>query len=213
MPECSIKQIVLAFTIIVTLPLRPRNFVWEYWTSNCLTARRKASANPANVRRLLITTLPIDSVAAVLKVVDTYVARWPIEVYFRVYKSGCRVEEIQLETNDRLKTCLLFYKVVAWRLMFLTFLGRECPDLPADVMFAEAEWKPVGKIVLKEPLPESAPTLDEFMPLLPVGRIQPPPQRQPARPTSNLGRHSPDDRLRPRLASLRTRKQPTVTCV
>ncbi|MFV1968756.1 MAG: IS4 family transposase [Pirellulaceae bacterium] len=48
---------------------------------------------------LLITSLPIDSVKSVLLVLDYYVARWPIEVFFRVFKTGCRVEDIQLETT------------------------------------------------------------------------------------------------------------------
>lgn len=119
-----------------------------------------------DVSWLLITSLPIDSADDVLKIIDYYVARWGIEVYFRVYKSGCRVEEIQLETNHRLKNCLMFYKVIAWRVMYLTFLGRECPELPCDVMFAECEWKPVWKIVTNEPLPTSAPTLETFLPML-----------------------------------------------
>lgn len=115
---------------------------------------------------LLITTLPIDSVEAVLRVIDYYTARWPVEVFFRVYKTGCRVEEIQLETNDRLLPCLMLYKVIAWRLMYLTFLGRECPELPCDVLFADEEWKPVWKIIRGDPLPEAAPQLSEFIPLL-----------------------------------------------
>jgi hypothetical protein len=115
---------------------------------------------------LLITSLPIDSAEAALRVVDYYVARWPIEVFFRVYKSGCRVEEIQLETNARQQRCLMLYKIIAWRIMYLTFLGRECPELPCDQMFADCEWKPVWKIVSDDPLPEEPPTLSEFIPML-----------------------------------------------
>jgi len=115
---------------------------------------------------LLITTLPIDSIDAILRVVDYYVARWGIEVFFRVYKSGCRVEQIQLETNARLLNCLMFYKVIAWRVMSLTFLGRECPEMPCDAMFAACEWKSVWKIVSKDPLPETAPSLGKFIPML-----------------------------------------------
>lgn len=115
---------------------------------------------------LLITTLPIDSVDAVLRVVDDYVGRWPIEVFFRVFKTGCRVEEIQLETNARLKRCLMFYKVIAWRIMYVTFFGRECPELPCNQMFADYEWKPVWKITSDEPLPEQAPSLSQFIPML-----------------------------------------------
>jgi hypothetical protein len=115
---------------------------------------------------LLITTLPIDSVKAVLLVMDYYVARWPIEVFFRVFKTGCRVEDIQLETNRRLKNCLMFYKVIAWRIMYVTFLGREYPDMACDEIFADVEWKPVWKIVSDEPLPEKAPPLSVFIPKL-----------------------------------------------
>lgn len=115
---------------------------------------------------LLITSLAIDTIDDVLKVIEHYTARWPIEVFFRVYKSGCRVEDIQLENNHRLQNSLMFYKVICWRVMYFTFLGRECPELPCDAMFAEAEWKPVWKIVNHEPLPESPPTLEQFMPML-----------------------------------------------
>jgi len=115
---------------------------------------------------LLITTLPIDSVKAVLLVVDYYVARWPIEVFFRVFKTGCRVEDIQLETNHRLMNCLMFYKVITWRIMYTTFLGREYPDMACDEIFADVEWKPVWKIVSNDPVPRKAPPLSEFIPML-----------------------------------------------
>ena len=126
----------------------------------------RAEDDETTVSWLLITSLPIDSVDAVLRVVDYYVARWPVEVFFRVYKSGCRVEEIQLETNARQQRCLVLYKIIAWRIMYLTFLGRECPQLPCDQMFADCEWKPVWKIVRDDPLPEEAPPLSEFIPML-----------------------------------------------
>ena len=115
---------------------------------------------------LLITTLPIDTVEEVLLVVDYYTGRWPIEVFFRVFKTGCRVEEIQLETAVRLRRCLMLYKIVAWRVLYLTMLGRECPEVPCDVLFTPDEWKPVWKITTDEPIPEVAPRLSEFLLLL-----------------------------------------------
>ena len=118
------------------------------------------------VNWLLLSSLPIDCIGDVLRIIDFYVARWPIEVFFRVLKSGCRVEEIQLETKERLEKALMFYKVIAWRIMFLTFLGRECPELPCDVVFSEAEWKSVWKVVEKEDPPEEPPELSKFIPVL-----------------------------------------------
>ena len=118
------------------------------------------------VNWLLISSLPVDTIAQTLRIVDLYVARWPIEVFFRVFKTGCRVEEIQLETKDRLIRALMFYKVIAWRILFITFLGRECPELPCDVVFSEAEWKSVWKVVKKDEPPVEAPELSDFIPIL-----------------------------------------------
>jgi len=119
-----------------------------------------------DVEWLLITTLPIDTVDEILQVVDYYVARWTIEVYFRVLKTGCRVEEIQLETVHRLKNCLAFYKIIAWRVMHLTYLGRECPELPCTAVFDDCEWKSVWRVTTKKEVPRRPPTLSEFIPLL-----------------------------------------------
>lgn len=118
------------------------------------------------VEWLLITSLPINTKDEVLLVVNYYTGRWPIEVYFRVYKTGCMVEQIQLETSDRLLPCLMLYKIIAWRILYLTLLGRLCPELPCDVLFTADEWKPVWKITRQDPIPETAPDLNTFSLLL-----------------------------------------------
>jgi hypothetical protein len=38
---------------------------------------------------------------------------------------------------------VVLYMIVAWRIMYLTHLGRRCPELPCSVVFEEAEWKSV----------------------------------------------------------------------
>lgn len=128
-----------------------------------------APAGVEPVDWLLLTSLPIDTAAAVLQVVDYYTGRWPIEVYYRVYKSGCRVEDLQLQTRERLAPCLMLYKIVAWRLLYVMKLGRELPKLPCDAVFAAAEWKPVWHVTQRKPLPKRPPRLGEFLQLL--GRL------------------------------------------
>lgn len=115
---------------------------------------------------LLITTLPIDSVEEILRIIDYYVARCTVEIFFRILKTGCRVEEVQLETIHRLKNCLAFYKIIAWRILYLTYLNRTCPTLPCTTVFDDCEWKSVWRVVTKQPLPKTVPTLAEFLPLL-----------------------------------------------
>lgn len=119
-----------------------------------------------DVSWMLMTTLPIDTVEDVLRVIDFYVVRWTIEVWFRTLKTGCRVEELQLETRARLQNCLAFYNIIAWRVLFLTLQNRAAPDQPCTVFFADHEWKPVWCVTTKQPLPKKPPSLAEMMKLL-----------------------------------------------
>ena len=48
---------------------------------------------------------------------------------------GCRVEELQLETADRIKRANPTYCLVAWRLLWLTYEARQHPDIPGDRVF------------------------------------------------------------------------------
>jgi hypothetical protein len=118
------------------------------------------------VEWLLITSLPIESDQEIERVVDYYRGRWPIEPYFRTLKTGCRVEELQLEKVERLKACVALYLIVAWRVQFVTMLGRECPNLPVDALFHEAEWKSVWHVAKQESPPRTPPPLNKFLPLL-----------------------------------------------
>jgi len=119
-----------------------------------------------DVSWLLLTTLPIETTDDVLRILDYYMARWVVEVYFRTLKTGCLVEEIQLETNHRLKNCLAFYHIIAWRVLYITYLNRASPKLPCTAVFQDAEWKSVWRVVRRTPLPKKPPQLSEFMKLL-----------------------------------------------
>ena len=114
----------------------------------------------------LITSLPVETTGNIERVIDAYVVRWVIEVYFRVLKTGCQVEELQLETTSRVKNCLAFYKVIAWRVLSVTHLNRECPDLPCTAVFTDSEWKSVWRVTTGSELPPSAPCLGEFVKLV-----------------------------------------------
>lgn len=119
-----------------------------------------------DVSWLLLTSLPIGTSEEVVKVIDSYVARWVAEIFFRMWKTGCRIEEIQLETQARLKNCLAMYAIIAWRVLYLTYLNRTCPTLPCETVFTKSEWKSVWLVVAKKPLPSKPPDLAEMMRLI-----------------------------------------------
>jgi hypothetical protein len=106
---------------------------------------------------MLLTTVEVKSFEGAQKRVEWYSGRWGIEVYHRTLKSGCRIEDRQLETADRLETCLGVDMVVAWRIYYLTMLGRETPEMPCTVFFKEIEWKALCCYVNKTPIPPKKP--------------------------------------------------------
>lgn len=111
---------------------------------------------------LLLTTLAIHDFNDAAEKLRWYARRWGIEVYHRTLKSGCKVEERQLGSADRIETCLAIDMVVAWRVFHLTKLGRETPDVPCTVFFEDAEWKALYSFIRQNPaLPEQPPTLRE----------------------------------------------------
>ena len=59
-----------------------------------------------------------------------YEARWGIEEYFRVLKSGTRIEDRRLQEADALVKCLAFDAVTAWRVFSLDRYARDAPDTP-----------------------------------------------------------------------------------
>lgn len=88
---------------------------------------------------LLLTTLPIESGEQAEKVVSWYALRWRIEDWHRVLKTGCRVEDLAHHTAERLKRAIAIRLVIAWRILLMTLLGRQLPNLPPEVLFSDLE--------------------------------------------------------------------------
>lgn len=142
----------------VTLPSVAVNVV--------LVSEPHPPAGQPAVEWLLVTTLPIQTLDAVRQIIQYYCVRWMIEVLFRTWKSGCRVEERRFEHLDRLLPCLALYWIVAWRVLLLCRLGRRCPDLDCEVLFEPAEWQSVWRVTQPGPVPRRPPKLDMMVRLI-----------------------------------------------
>ncbi len=118
------------------------------------------------VEWLLLTSLPIGTIDQVLTIINYYCRRWNIEIYFRILKSGCKVEQSQLEKAERFIPYLALCMIVAWRVYYVMMLGRDCPDLPCDVAFDEDEWKTVYTVVKNQPPPKKPPSLKTMVGLV-----------------------------------------------
>ena len=153
---------------VVTLrpPHRPEKKMPPVQVNAILVREERPPTGEEPIEWLLLTSLPIDSFAAAQTAIDYYCCRWEIEVYFRVLKGGCRVEDLQLETTARFEACLALYMIVAWRVLHLLMLGRTCPDMTCEAVLGEAEWKAVYQIVTGKQPPRKVPTIGEMIGLI-----------------------------------------------
>ena len=171
---------IQAATVTPRAPWRPDGKL----PSVPVTVVRACEMNPPSgeepIEWLLLTNLPARTRAEAERVLDGYTHRWLIEVYFRVLKSGCGVEKLQLETAARMQNALTVYQVVAWRVLLLTMLGRTTPDVSCETVLAEPEWKAVYVVVLRKKVPKKVPSLGQMVRLIAMlgghlGRTNDPP--------------------------------------
>jgi hypothetical protein len=113
----------------------------------------------------LLTTLPIDNQEDINKIIQAYLARWDIEVLFRTFKTGCKVEERSLRTSDRLYPMFALFLIVAWRINSLSRISRVNSELPCTIVFSEIEWKAAYTAVNKSLVKPFAttPTIREML--------------------------------------------------
>lgn len=89
----------------------------------------------------LLSTLSVSTLSEAVEKLQWYCVRWNIEVLHKVLKSGCRVEEAQLQQAARLKRYVAIKLVVAWRVMWLMKWGREQPERELGEILSEVEWQ------------------------------------------------------------------------
>lgn len=122
------------------------------------------SNNP--VEWWLISNIPISELDCPTELIKFYLLRWQIEVFFRVLKSGCKVEELQLVNNKRLRPCLMLYMIVAWRIMLATSTAKVCPDISCELLFTKEEWHFAWAMNNKSKPPNMPPSIGTIVKLI-----------------------------------------------
>jgi hypothetical protein len=114
----------------------------------------------------LLTNRVAEALESVVELVDWYRRRWLVEIFFRILKSGCRVEALQLGTLERLERALVIYLIIAWRILHVVTWGRNCPELPCEVVFDPQEWQAAWVVAHRRLPPVTPPPLGEMARLI-----------------------------------------------
>jgi hypothetical protein len=85
----------------------------------------EAPAGVEAVEWLLLTAVPVTTVAAAWEVVDWYCLRWVIEEFHKAQKTGCAIEAPQFTKVERLQPMIALLSVVATLLLQLRSDSRD----------------------------------------------------------------------------------------
>jgi hypothetical protein len=108
---------------------------------------RGTPKNRDRIEWKLITDLPVQSRKDAVEKIHWYAMRWKIETFHKILKSGCRAEESQLRTAERLANLISVFCILSWRVFWLTMLNRTDPDMPPDLALTQREIDLLDKLV------------------------------------------------------------------
>lgn len=127
----------------------------------CKEINTPESSDP--IEWILMTSVDINNRKKALEVIQWYLCRWQIEVYFKILKSGCKIEKLQFEDFDRMEKCLSLYMILAWRTLYITMIGRAYPKIKCDLIFSEDEWKAAYVVSTQKKPPRVIPSLESII--------------------------------------------------
>lgn len=99
------------------------------WVVEAREVNAPASVEP--LHWILLTSEAVEDFEDAWNVIGWYEKRPVVEEYHKCLKTGCRVEDRQYKTSERLERVTGLLSVVAVRLLQLKFVARTDPDRPA----------------------------------------------------------------------------------
>jgi uncharacterized membrane protein YgdD (TMEM256/DUF423 family) len=98
------------------------------WCVRCWETSKRKHA----LEWILFTTVPVTDAASALERIEWYRLRWVVEEYHKALKTGCAMEQRQLQRAQGLLALLGLLAIVAVRLLQLRTVARSAPDTPAS---------------------------------------------------------------------------------
>ena len=111
---------------------------------------------------MLLTNLEVTSYEKAYEKIRWYGLRWRVEMFFKVIKSGFRVEDCRLAHGERLARYLTIMSIVAWRLFMITIIARTDQSQCCSSWLTTNEWRVlIHKTMKSGTFPDKPPTIKE----------------------------------------------------
>jgi len=129
--------------------------------------RAKEVAPPEGVEAIdwvLLTNVPVTCFEEALERIEWYKLRWRIEEFFKVLKSGCKIESSRLATKERLEKLIALKSIIAFKILYLSKVTLINPEEPCTNVLTAQEWKVLYRLEHKTVLlPEKPPSINQVI--------------------------------------------------
>jgi Transposase DNA-binding/Transposase Tn5 dimerisation domain len=124
---------------------------------------RGTPKNRDRIEWKLLTDLPVNTLAAAIEKLRWYALRWKIELFHKILKSGCRVEESGLRTAERLVRLVAVCCILSWRIFWMTMINRTQPEAPPTVALTQQELDLLDRLLPEKTKAKAAPALGSYL--------------------------------------------------
>lgn len=90
---------------------------------------------------VLLTNVEVKTFEDALQRLDWYRKRWIIEIYHKVLKSGCLVEDCRLAHADKLRRYIALNSVVGWRILWMKHVLQAAPEEECTSILTDMEYR------------------------------------------------------------------------
>lgn len=110
----------------------------------------------------LLTNVPVSNFEEAIERIKWYKLRWKIEEYFRILKSGCKIEASRLSAGTKLQKLISIKSLIAFKILYLSKIALSSPEESCDTILTPDEWKVLYMRVHKaNSIPDNPPNMKE----------------------------------------------------
>ncbi|MDB6016301.1 MAG: Transposase, ISLbp10 [Pedosphaera sp.] len=112
----------------------------------------------------LITNLPVKSLTEAIEKLKWYAMRLKIELFHKIFKSGCKAEESKMRSSERLVNLISIFCIIGWRVFWLTMLHRTEPSLPPAIALTTTKVRMLDELLkTKSRVPRKKATVSDYI--------------------------------------------------
>ena len=134
-----------------------------YWVTIIIAKENNPPQGSTAVVWRLLSNRVVQNLDQASELIDWYRKRWQIETLFNIFKTGCKIEERQFSTIEKLERLSLLYLLISYRILLITMLARVEPTQSCELLFDRDEWQIAYKIRYKKKPPEQPISLKEMV--------------------------------------------------